>query len=696
MDKSWNYIYNMSSDEVNAIRTTLQSICGNEAKEKNILEVLADIGITKQSYDDFLQNILKSMSAPVNRTELPLDIYALAQLIKFVLENNKELKEKFCEQENFASVSSFSHEFDTKIRLSKIFVMRLPAYALLLSGAIDAKQLSKMIDGTIANTVVAGVVASSLTAVPGSVLLSLAISIAGPIGLVSAGLFLGIKGVMSIFDDNKIVNLKKYWPLYMVLIQIHASHSQRFRSIDEAKTFILEISSSIKEDNDNSINRPFAYKKWSDSRIAFLQFLLKEGEDVLCTPRDAFWKEKISIYASKCKLTQYVPMYILKNLLNIPNTDRKQVIYELIDFLYGMRASNLEKSYYNSFNRFIETENMANHKCLVIDFCFPFSIITPSVVFYVSREENEVCDHLLTQIYLDIHGYNVSEYFCDKIEGIRFDYILARYKMDAFNKYLSKDGLFVNAENLLEENAEHTISEQLYSCQKDRKIKELEKCVSALKRQLEDKNIFCHRFHHDLGNIFSLIVAPFETKEYLPNYVITNEDVKKAMQEVKLFRHLWERLIKEDDYGKKNTVPAQDLMDILCKEIEGKRVLRGNRIIDKVYVTMSKNDFCNVVHNLTQNFDRHAFPYNKSQSDSIVTIETQIIDNELRFYVGNNGEPYEGDINKFFEYKLDTQKGLGVSSMRECMRHFDGDLNVSLEADHTITYIFSFKICNYV
>lgn len=53
MDKSWNYIYNMSSDEENAIRTTLQSICGSEAKEKNILEVLADISITKQSYDDF-------------------------------------------------------------------------------------------------------------------------------------------------------------------------------------------------------------------------------------------------------------------------------------------------------------------------------------------------------------------------------------------------------------------------------------------------------------------------------------------------------------------------------------------------------------------------------------------------------------------------------------------------------------------
>lgn len=695
MDKSWNYIYNMSSDEENVIRTTLQSICGNEAKEKNILEVLADISITKQSYDDFLQNILISLSAPVNRTELSLDIYVLAQLIKFVLENNKELKEKFCKQENFASVSSFSHEFDTKIRLSKVFVMRLPAYALLLSGAIDAKQLSKMVGGTIASTVVAGVVASSLTAVPGSILLSLA-TICGPIGLVSAGLFLGIKGVMSIFDDSKIVNLKKYWPLYMVLIQIHASHTQRFRSIDEAKAFILEMSSSIKDDNDNSINRPFAYKKWANSRIAFLQFLLKEGEDVLCIPRDAFWKEKISIYASECKLTQYVPMYILQNLLNIPNMDRKQVIYELIDFLYGMRASNLEKSYYKSFNKFIETENIANHKCLVVDFCFPFSIITPSVVFYVPREENEACEHLLTQIYLDIHGYNVSEYFSDNLEKIQFDYILGRYKLDTFNKYLSKDGLYLSAEILLEKKAEHTISKQLSSYQKDEKIKELEKCASALKRQLEDKNIFCHRFHHDLGNIFTLIVAPFEAKEYSPNYVITNEDVKKAMQEVKLFRKLWDRLIKEDDYEKKDTVPAQDLMDILCKEIEEKRILRGNRITDKVNVTMSKNDFCNVIHNLTQNLDRHAFPSNNSQSDCIVTIETQIIDNELRFYVGNNGEPYEGDINKFFEYKLDTQKGLGVSSMRECMRHFDGDLNVSLEADHTITYIFSFKICNYV
>lgn len=63
------------------------------------------------------------------------------------------------------------------------------------------------------------------------------------------------------------------------------------------------------------------------------------------------------------------------------------------------------------------------------------------------------------------------------------------------------------------------------------------------------------------------------------------------MQEVKLFRKLWDRLIKEDDYEKKDTVPAQYLMDILCKEIEEKRILRGNRITDKVNVTMSKMIF---------------------------------------------------------------------------------------------------------
>lgn len=107
---------------------------------------------------------------------------------------------------------------------------------------------------------------------------------------------------------------------------------------------------------------------------------------------------------------------------------------------------------------------------------------------------------------------------------------------------------------------------------------------------------------------------------------------------------------------------------------------------------MSESDFCTVVHNLTQNFDRHAFPSIVKQSDSMVNIEVQFIDNQLLIYVGNNGEPYEGDINKFFDYKLDTKKGLGVSSMRECMRHFGGDLKVSLESDLTVTYIFSFKI----
>ena len=109
-------------------------------------------------------------------------------------------------------------------------------------------------------------------------------------------------------------------------------------------------------------------------------------------------------------------------------------------------------------------------------------------------------------------------------------------------------------------------------------------------------------------------------------------------------------------------------------------------------VRMNITDFLKVATNLVQNFERHAFCYRTAESDPTVTIWSEIVDDEWRLYVGNNGEPYVGDIDKFFEYKLHTGERVGVYSMRDYMRHFEGDLKVSQETDNTITYIFSFKI----
>ena len=693
MNMSWDYLRNVSNDELKAICSTIRTINGFDVKKKDVKEILSNIGIFKLDYQDFLYKILRSLNAPINRSKLSLDFYVLAQLVKYVLENNKVLRDKFCEQERFVSVNTFSSEFDYKINHSRVFAMKLPAYALLLSGAVDAKSLSKMNRNSVENKYITGTLTSYITGVLGSSLLGLSSLVAGPLGVIAAVSFPFVsKSVKSIFGDGISENLHKNWPLYMVLIQIHASHNQQFRSIEEAKNFILEVSSSIKDDI--HINRSCSYRKWSDSRLGFLQFLLNEGQDVISITHVPFWKEHLQRLSSNFDISQYIPLYVLMNLLRIPNMDKKQVINELIDFLYGMRATNFEKSYYSSLNKFLVTQEMPEHKVLIVDFCFPFSKITQSTVFYVNKGENDECNHLLTQIYLDIHGYNIPEYFCDNLESSEFDYIFSlRDRHPEFVKCLSKDGLYLSSDTLLQTELENNLSNKLSSHQKDKKIKELEQKVSALERQLNDKIIFCSRFHHDLGNVFGTIISPIKTKKKFPQYVISDDDIEKADKNIELFRELWDRIVSEKKYGEPEKIPAQKLLDNLCKEIKKKWNLRGENItIDNANVNMSESDFCNVVHNLIQNFDRHAFPHIVSQSDPIVNIEVQIIDNQLLFYVSNNGEPYEGDINKFFDYKLDTKKGLGVSSMRECMRHFEGDLNVSLEADHTITYIFSFKI----
>lgn len=693
MNMSWDYLRKVSNDELKAICSTIRTINGFDVKKKDVKEILSNIGIFKLDYQDFLYKILRSLNAPINRSKLSLDFYVLAQLVKYVLENNKVLRDKFCEQERFVSVNTFSSEFDYKINHSRVFAMKLPAYALLLSGAVDAKSLSKMNRNSVENKYITGTLTSYITGVLGSSLLGLSSLVAGPLGVIAAVSFPFVsKSVKSIFGDGISENLHKNWPLYMVLIQIHASHNQQFRSIEEAKNFILEVSSSIKDDI--HINRSCSYRKWSDSRLGFLQFLLNEGQDVISITHVPFWKEHLQRLSSNFDISQYIPLYVLKNLLRIPNMDKKQVINELIDFLYGMRATNFEKSYYSSLNKFLVTQEMPEHKVLIVDFCFPFSKITQSTVFYVNKGENDECNHLLTQIYLDIHGYNIPEYFCDNLESSEFDYIFSlRDRHPEFVKCLSKDGLYLSSDTLLQTELENNLSNKLSSHQKDEKIKELEMRLSALEKRLEDNKIFFDRFHHDLGNILIHIATPFDKKKKIPNYIITDDEIANVTNNIELFRELWDRIVSEKKYGKPEKIPAQKLLDNLCKEIKKKWNLRGENItIDNANVNMSESDFCNVVHNLIQNFDRHAFPSIVEQSESMVNIEVQFKDKQLLIYVGNNGEPYEGDINKFFDYKFDTKKGLGVSSMRECMRHFEGDLDVSLESDFTITYIFLFKI----
>ena len=694
MHNSWNFLQRTTKEENEAISSVLKHLVG--ANKKDICGNLSELGITQQSYESLLRSIQRELKAPVNKTDLSLDSYVLAQLLKYVLENHPELKRMFCEQENFISVDSFSTEFDAKLHHSRIFVMKLPTYALLFSGAINPDNLKKVRAGLATGSLVtASTLAVLRSGMVGKALISgiLAIPMIGlPLGVFTvAGLMAGITGLNKFFSDSDPVDLKRKWPLYLVLIQIHASHSRQFQTIDEAKMFIQNMIASIKDDN--SKNKPFGVRNWSDSRLAFLRFLLKEGKDSLHISRNVLWKKEFLSLASKCSLTQHVPDHILRKLLDIPNMERREVVIELIDFIYGMRVSNFERSYFELTHQFLQTHPVGDHRCLLMDFCFPFTKIIPSVVFYVPKGKDNACDHLLTRIYLDIHGYPVSEYFTDDIDSSSFDYILSmRDRGTSMDPYLSETGRCFNADSLKKESIHQAISTQLSAREKDRKIKVLEEQVRSLKKQLDDKNTFFRRFHHDLGNMFPHIVAPLYTKKEFPEYTITDEDVARSLKHAESFLESWHRLPTYQQYGPEEPVCARELMDILHEEIGKRWTLRDQSKLDDMNVLMNLKDFLKVATNLVQNFERHAFCYRTAESDTTVTIWSEIVDDEWRLYVGNNGEPYAGDIDKFFEHKLDTTKGLGVYSMRACMRHFEGDLKVSQETDNTITYIFSFKI----
>lgn len=108
-----------------------------------------------------------------------------------------------------------------------------------------------------------------------------------------------------------------------------------------------------------------------------------------------------------------------------------------------------------------------------------------------------------------------------------------------------------------------------------------------------------------------------------------------------------------------------------------------------------------VLSNIKWNIQSHAFPKNKYKNTlitkKIVRVKIEEENNFVRIIIDNNGEPFEGDATKVFDYGYcygpSRHTGLGLNSAKLYMKSIGGDLAFQPvpESDFKVKYEITIK-----
>lgn len=104
-----------------------------------------------------------------------------------------------------------------------------------------------------------------------------------------------------------------------------------------------------------------------------------------------------------------------------------------------------------------------------------------------------------------------------------------------------------------------------------------------------------------------------------------------------------------------------------------------------------------VLFNLSENIRRHAFPYteyaNKLVIDKIVEIDITEGENRVLIRISNNGNPFEGDIDKLFNSGYHSGKygrtGFGLASAKQFLQNIGGDIQFLPIPNYTVSFLIS-------
>lgn len=129
---------------------------------------------------------------------------------------------------------------------------------------------------------------------------------------------------------------------------------------------------------------------------------------------------------------------------------------------------------------------------------------------------------------------------------------------------------------------------------------------------------------------------------------------------------------------------------------------------DKEYcVKMDIETFSHtVLMNIKHNIENHAFPVSKNDGVMIwekkVKIDILEDDSFVRISIANNGEPFNGDVSKVFDYGYcfgpTRHTGFGLDSAKKYMDSIEGKIEMitSSDSEYKVTYLITLKKNNHV
>lgn len=122
-----------------------------------------------------------------------------------------------------------------------------------------------------------------------------------------------------------------------------------------------------------------------------------------------------------------------------------------------------------------------------------------------------------------------------------------------------------------------------------------------------------------------------------------------------------------------------------------------NRMIE---VKISKDFFKNVIQNIKENIEKHAFPTYLYKEKNVLQKKVRVSYAEDETFhiisILNNGEPFKGDLSKVFTYGYHFgstgHSGFGLNSAKEYLNKIGGDIEMETYSDDDFKVGFIIKI----
>ena len=105
----------------------------------------------------------------------------------------------------------------------------------------------------------------------------------------------------------------------------------------------------------------------------------------------------------------------------------------------------------------------------------------------------------------------------------------------------------------------------------------------------------------------------------------------------------------------------------------------------------------NVLFNIKENIEKHAFPMEKYVDvivlDKKVEVSTDSDTEKLYIQISNNGEPFDGNIEKLFNVGYHAGKtggsGFGLSSAKKYLQVIGGDITYLPKQDYSVSFLIT-------